>query len=350
MQKQILDDSEETQSKRPLCFPGNFKHHFRFLKKPFFKNSLKFAITIFFFWLVNRSLNQSDLRLILARIDFLPIFAALFFCVAGFYILILRWQFILKSQDLPSGIKVAAKTMFIGFFLAFLTPGRVGELFRGVGISGGRKTVSVLAVATERYFAVFLTIIFGGLSVIAQFIFYKVSISLFFMVSLILSFILFCYAGKILKLLSIKFQKFSFLRSILNSLQEFLSGLDSLPLMPIVACSTIAHLCLIFQTAILLDMFGSAEFLKNCIIAGEVYAFMLFLPFFVANIGLREFSFSIFLGKLETITEIKPEVGAVAFGVSTLILFMNIILPAILGFFLMFIERREQRKYVKDEL
>jgi flagellar biogenesis protein FliO len=51
------------------------------------------------------------------------------------------------------------------------------------------------------------------------------------------------------------------------------------------------------------------------------------MPFFVANIGVRELSFSVFLKKLEA----APQPAAIAFGVSGLILLINIILPAILG-------------------
>jgi hypothetical protein len=69
-------------------------------------------------------------------------------------------------------------------------------------------------------------------------------------------------------------------------------------------------------------MFGSRDFQANILAAGQSYAFMLFFPFFIANMGIREYAFGMFLG------------GALvpaAFGASMGILAINIVLPALLG-------------------
>jgi len=77
-------------------------------------------------------------------------------------------------------------------------------------------------------------------------------------------------------------------------------------------------------------MFGSTKFVINLIIASESYLFMLFFPFFIANIGLREYSFMFFLNEFSTFFP-HLLIPATAFAISTVILLINIVFPAFIG-------------------
>lgn len=342
MHRKILDDSKSvestfshTPSKKPI-------HLFTFFRSAIFKNSLKLGLTIFFVVLVNRSLKKSDFKLILGQINLCLISVSLLFSGLSFYFQMERWREILKSQSLPSGIKIAAKSMFVGFFLAFLTPGGIGELFKGVGIFENRKTASVLAVMIDRFFVIFLTVVFGVVFAAIQFISYKQTVAGYFLIMLLLSIVLCCFAGFFLNQIVGKIPDYNFLKPIVNIIRMFTFNLHSLPLLRVIIFTALSHICLIIQTAVLFEMFGSTGFLKNCVIAGLSYAFMLFVPFLIANIGIREFSFSLFLKKLEMVSAIKPEAAVIAFGVSSLILISNVILPAFFGYLWM-LKRPPQR-------
>jgi len=79
-------------------------------------------------------------------------------------------------------------------------------------------------------------------------------------------------------------------------------------------------------------MFGAGSFPTTLIAAGQAYTFMLLLPFFIANIGLREYSFSLFITNItNAAAPMAPYIGRGSFGSATLILLINIILPAALG-------------------
>lgn len=307
------------------------KSLFSLFKSTFFKSLLKLGLTAFFVILVNRNLKQNDFKLIIGQIDPFLVFLALIFSGLSFYFQLVRWQQILKSQSLPCHIRIAAKSMLVGFFLAFLTPGRVGEFFRGIGIFAHQRTVSILAVIIERFYGVFLTVVFGIISVVIQFFSFKTGTALYFEILLIVSFLLFCLAGPVLRVISGKIPDIKVLRPFFDITKLFSSRLHTLPSMQLIFLSALSQICLILQTAVLLGMFGSGNILKNCIIAGQSYALMLFMPFFVANIGVRELSFTLFLKKLETVSSSAPQAAAIAFGVSGLVLLINVILPAVFG-------------------
>jgi hypothetical protein len=82
-------------------------------------------------------------------------------------------------------------------------------------------------------------------------------------------------------------------------------------------------------------MLGAKGWFTNCIVAGQAYMQMLFLPFFVANVGVREYSFGLYLRQLSG----GNNVDVIAFGVSGFILFVNIILPALVGLLWFFFDR-----------
>jgi len=331
MHRKISDDCQGIRSENIQESPAKPKSLFVFFKSTLFKNLLKLGLTAFFVILVNRNLKQNDFRLIIGQIDPFTVLFALMLSLFSFYFQLVRWQQILKSQSMPCHIRIAAKSMLVGFFLAFLTPGRIGELFRGIGIFAQQKTVSVLAVIIERFYGIFLTVIFGIISVIIQFFSFKKGSPLYFEILLIISFLLFCLSGPLLGIISRKNPDIKLLRPLFDMTKLFVSRLHTLPSMHLIFFSALSHLCLILQTAVLLGMFGSGSFLKNCIIAGQSYALMLFMPFFVANIGVRELSFSLFLKKLETASSEVHQATVIAFGVSGLILLINVILPAVFG-------------------
>jgi hypothetical protein len=108
----------------------------------------------------------------------------------------------------------------------------------------------------------------------------------------------------------------------------------------IIGCySVLAHGFLLAQTAVLLGMFGGGAVFAGALAGGQAYGFMLFFPFFIANMGIREYSFGMFLGHGPTALS-AAGLSAAAFGASMGILLVNIILPAIVGLGWWIIEKK----------
>jgi hypothetical protein len=249
--------------------------------------------------------------------------------VCGFYCQVIRWKHILKSRNLPFGGNIPLKTMLWGNFLGFLTPGRIGELFRGVSINPSRKADSVFAVIIDRLIAIFIVIFSGIICIIIQAAFFKIPLNRVEIICLGVL-ILIAGAGTIVFNLNC----FKSIKLIQKGI-SILLGLKNVLTFRIATVSIFAHFFLILQTVILLSMLGAKGWFTNCIVAGQAYMQMLFLPFFVANVGVREYSFGLYLRQLSG----GNNVDVIAFGVSGFILFVNIILPALVGLLWFFFDR-----------
>ena len=97
------------------------------------------------------------------------------------------------------------------------------------------------------------------------------------------------------------------------------------------AYSIAAHLSVVCQTVFLFAMFGSSNISADIVCAFEAYAFMLFFPFFIANMGIREYSFGLFLGSVDAARIAAPGAGGIAVLASVSVLAINMVLPALAG-------------------
>jgi hypothetical protein len=282
-----------------------------------------------FFYIINKSISQNDIKSLSTAIKPHLLFAVFVFGVCGFYCQVIRWKHILKSRNLPFRGNIPLKTMLWGNLLGFLTPGRVGELFRGTSIDPQRKADSVFAVVIDRLFAIFMVLFSGVLCIIIHVLFLKIPLNLAEIISLCVL-ILIAGVGAII----LKLNRFKSMKLIQKGI-SILRGLKNVLTFRIAMLSFMAHFFLILQTVILLRMLGSTGWFTNSIVAGQAYMQMLFLPFFVANVGVREYSFGLYLRQLSG----GSNAGIIAFGVSNLILFVNIILPALAGLIWFFFGR-----------
>ena len=291
---------------------------------------LRICITVLFVFIVNRSIKSKEIESLLGKVNLWGIGLSLLLGAAGVYLQACRWRIVLHSQKLPSTNKVAYKTLLWGNLLAFITPGRIGELFRGLHLDKKRKALSVLAVITDQIFAIAVTLIFGFAAVFIELIFFRRVPHpgfVFPLIFLAISVLFLAYLHRFSGILA----KVALLKPVISSLSSFYKGMKNLKLSQMIFISFLVHVSLILQTSILLYMFGSISIWKNCIIAMQSYAFMIFLPFFIANIGLREYSFALFLKEMERYGATQVSIPVASLGVSIMILLINIVLPALIG-------------------
>ena len=212
------------------------------------------------------------------------------------------------------------RTLLWGSLLAFITPGRTGEFFRGVGLPAIKKSQTMYAVLVDKLFAGGVVIAAGALCC-AVFLTGNQSPQWGHWVIILGTALAGASAGVAFGLRK---------RLMLQTALSQFPAVRGRRLGSVVACSIAAHALLLVQTAVLFDMLGNNEFLKNLLAGGQAYAFMLFFPFLIANMGIREYAFGMFLG-----CALSPAKGSalapMAFGASMGILAINIVLPALLG-------------------
>lgn len=322
--------SDSSFERSNATIPALYEKTARFFLDKKIKVLFRIGITLLFFWIVNRSISRHEIALLMGKIRLDIALSALGLGILGFYFQVIRWRYVLRLQNFPSDTHLALKTLLWGNLLGFLTPGRIGEVFRGIGLDSKRKIDSVIAVIIDRLFAIAVVLVSGIILCLAQFLSTGIAppgIVLIFWGLIPLS------GGAVFIVL--KHKKLS-KSTVVQKLRMIIKSVGYLSNIPTILVSVLSHCCLIAQTVLLLAMFGSvAGWLNNCFIAAQGYMAMLFLPFFIANVGLREYSFGLYLKQFTT----HQHAEMIAFGVSSLVLLINIILPALIGLIWMLAEK-----------
>lgn len=93
----------------------------------------RLIITFLFFIIINKNISLTQIKLLAQRVCVWQFSITIVLGIAGLYFQMLKWKEILYSQKFPSSVRIAFKTLLWGHLLAFITPGRFGELMRAWG-------------------------------------------------------------------------------------------------------------------------------------------------------------------------------------------------------------------------
>jgi len=121
---------------------------------------IKIIATLLFVMYVNRSIDRNKIAQLATHFDVLPLLFTLILSIIGQFLQLIRWKIILSREGFTTRDSVI--TFFYGNLLAFITPGRMGELFRAVGLDKKRRPDTVMAVLIDKIFII-LTILFIGI-------------------------------------------------------------------------------------------------------------------------------------------------------------------------------------------
>jgi hypothetical protein len=305
--------------------------------------ALRIAITVLFAIMVNKGITREQIGLLREHLSPELLAGAFLLGLFSLFFQLLRWRAILKIQNFSVGFYRSFAMFVWGNLLAFITPGRIGEFGRAIALDPLRKTDAVLSVAIDKVAAVAATALFGIVGMGLQLVLLRIRppdrLSLCMAVFLL-------GVTLVAALAAIGSKKQVVIQgrigSVLIHLQKLTQAAPRFLTWKIIGTTLCAQAALLFQTSLVLFMFGSISFLENLALAAQVYAFMLFLPFFIANIGLREYAFAMmientgirFTGALDT----QP----VVLGVSLLILLINIVLPALAGLCVMLVDKKHR--------
>lgn len=291
----------------------------------------KIVLTLLFVYIVNRSLTRSELQVIARYLTVPHILAAMLLSIIGLYFQVKRWEIILRFQKFSVENYVAWKTLLWGNLLAFVTPGRFGEIFRGIRIAENRKGDSLFAVIIDKLFIILTVLLAGLISIGFQVWILNIGITYKIKIFLVAAFVL-CIIGFLLLSTGKVFDKKHTVTQYFDRVLKNLPRLFTFAGRKALIYSFIAHFCLICQSVVLLRMFGCGTVILNSTAVAQAYGIMPFLSFTIGNMGVREGSFNFFLSQLGAVCESNEltVVGA-TLGVSMIILIMNLVLPAFIG-------------------
>ena len=281
---------------------------------------VKIAVTVAVVYLVNKSLPKNGLSGLAERIS--PGYSSLAIIIGFliFFIQARRWRVVLASSGINIDEATAWRTMLWGCLLAFITPGRTGEFFRGISLPANRKSDTVWAVAADKILAGFGVIAAGAISLPVCFLYHSRIM----------------WPHWTIGAASVAFFSGIYMVYMLRHRKAVRKVLDRAPvftgkkLCEVCIYSVSAQVLCCIQTAVLFRMFGGCFSVLSLSAAGMAYTFMMLFPFFIANMGIREFSFGMFLSGYFSSAG-QSGVADIAFGASMGILAINIVLPALAG-------------------
>ena len=303
---------------------------------------IKISVTLLFIAIINRTITAEELEAIPTYFSFAYFVPLLLLTFVGLWFHVMRWQIILRYMELNSSLPLAWKSILWGTLLAFVTPGRVGELFRGVGTVDGDKKDAMFAVVLDKIFILSTVFIFGIIATIINFFLFNIqlpttmfNISIAIVILSVLIFIL-LYRGHLISeksKLSIYFNKV-----VTGAHRVFApSGIKA------VLYSFLAHAILIIQTVLLLRMFGCGGGLKTLLAVVQAYAIMPFFAISIAELGIREGAVSYFINRASESCSGELTLTSATLAMSILIVVVNLMIPATVGLILMIFSNKKNR-------
>src|SRR3989304_7882269 len=231
-------------------------------------------------------------------------------------------------------------SLFYGFPAAVFTPARAGEYFgRGLAFKDYRISEIIIATIVDKFFTILDTFIIGSVGTILFINRYYQS-SIYVSLPMIISFIVlsaivvtFVFSNKewFYKLFSpiFKFKLFSKIGEKLS----ILKNLDRDFTFKMISISTLFFFCYLLQFVILFAAFAHhIEFVKFLWAAAVImFAKTILSPISLSELGVREGASIFFLTKM-------GETASTALNASLSLFVINIIVPALVGLFLLFVK------------
>ena len=287
-------------------------------KKDIIILSAKIIATLFLFYYVNKTVNFSEIPKVNNSV--LVFFIALSFGFLQQFLLFCRWFFSVRVLGISCGIKSVVKSYFIGQFLGTVSPARSGDLAKVFYLENTGKKRGAYAVILDAAVAVITLFITGLWKDYPQNCEKSVLIiDKILSVAGIAAFI----AIVIFTLLSYKFKPNRFFSA--NFARLF-------------SVSLLQHAVLIIQGALVFSILLPVSFAQASFAVAGARCVMPLIPFAIASIGVREFSFSLFISAFIPEQNVKP----VVFAASYILLLCNSVIFMIPRIFLFYFRGKKR--------
>ncbi len=281
---------------------------------------IKVVVTIAFISVVNKTLFSSDTDILgLIPIDLLLWSSALSLIsvvVQGY-----RWHTFLRIFGIEVSFGEAMKSYVEGLLFAVVTPGRVGELFRGYTLDEEWRKRTAVVVVTERIWSTAIIFLVG----FSAFFFLPPMTSDLYKWGLFASSLLSMVALVIIPIIvkrkfpSLARVKRRFLKSTLLTIW--------------------IQIILVIQAMGLLTGRVPLTLSQMATASSSAFTAMQFMPVTIANMGVREFNITTFVSLYIPDSISTSSYSAVILSVSLIIMISNLLLPALPGLLFLIFSR-----------
>ncbi len=215
---------------------------------------------------------------------------AIFLMIPNLLLQLFKWRFIMRDLNPKPSIKIAAVSLFGGFFLGASSPGRMGELARGFLIPGHSKIKIASLTLVDKGFSQLMIYLFGLTAM--GFAFFSFSIPWF--ISIIPFFVEVIVIGIVFNIhrtepvLERFLHKFTHSERVNNALAAF-DALSLKTVLGMFAYSIPFYLTFTFQYYCIIRCFSSISMITSLKTIPLIFFFNSMLPISIGDFGVKEF-------------------------------------------------------------
>lgn len=304
---------------------------------------IKIAITFLLLYYLINFVSYKEIITALNESDKIFISIAFLLMFLNIYFQFLKWRLVCNILlNVKDNIKIW-KSLFYGFSAGLVTPIRLGEyLGRKLAIKDATILRITISTILEKFASLYIVLTVGSAASIyfinLQYSFiYSIPIIILFIVLLFLAFLVltgYNFSSKTLNKLAEKFTVFKNFKTELSYVKEI--GSPAIKLL--MFYSLVFYFIVILQYAMLALAFEVSGNIFNYFLAGIIVLFvksiLSFLSF--ADLGIRESTSVFLLNKM-------GYSAAVGFNTAIFLFLFNLIIPSIIGMFLLFARNKNEK-------
>ena len=295
---------------------------------------LKIAITVLFFGVMIQFIPLHDLEQSLLQVEWITVSIAATLLIPNLFFQFLKWKHLVHLADPGITNQRIFTTLMIGFVLGLISPGRIGEMGKGMFIKFHGRTLMVSMSVLDKVFS-YLALALFGLAGLGVLVFTSNLNEMMKAMTLSLAII---FAGMLIMLVGrpnlvrVWIERSKTVVRFLPMREPIIKALSSLELIRRRDFQKLSMYGLLFQATVLLQFylivcaFGPVSIGPGlCAVAAVMFTKSL-LPITLMDLGVREGAAIYFLGLIYV-----PAVSALS--ASLLLFCINVALPSLAGLF-----------------
>ncbi len=308
---------------------------------------IKILITAGIVWVIINKIPLTEIRAEFKDVRWLPLAAGMLMILPNIFIQYYKWRYLVRLLELNVPDLQVFASLMCGFSIGLVTPGRLGELGKGIFIRSQSKTQLTGMAILDKILSQWALAVLG-IGALFYLIEFKFNFSRYVTLVFLLISLLF-----VSLLLVLVFQP-SYLRRIIDAskklaarapfserISSLISASDNFKkhhFMPSLYFSLIFQLIILFQLFLFLNAFSEMPW-PDAMAAGASAMFVKsLLPVALMDLGIREGAVIFFFGKYGI-----P--ASAAFNASIMLFLSNVLIPGIAGLYFFarfnFARRRE---------
>jgi uncharacterized membrane protein YbhN (UPF0104 family) len=301
---------------------------------------LKLGLAALLLWMLVHKIDPHNLKMAFLNAQFRYIFLAFILVIPNIYVQFLKWRYLLRLAKPEVTNFEASSSLFAGFALGFVTPGRIGEFGRALFIDNCSRTQVVGLAMIDKLFAMLVVLVAGAFGLL-----FLVGTQLNSELIVLWYALTFLSVGLVFFLTLFPEHLHNFILKIKNHfpvnkrIDLLVSSLDNFRRPQAIRMLALASLFYAIMTTQFVLLFSAFE--KLAIVYAFLVVFSIFitkslLPISLGDLGIRESAAVFFIGLI-------GGAQTTAFNASILIFLFNLAIPSLVGLVLMLTPRLNQK-------